>query len=447
MEQVIKYKKNEIKKHVAAIHCSSTLSLLQRKISNALLYHAYHELLRREEHEVTIKQLCNIIGYSGNNHSVIKEALKGLISVVIEWNVVDDKTGEEDWSASAILACARIKGSKCTYAYSPRMKNLLYSPSMYGKINLIVQARFKSSYGLALYENCVRFKGLPVTKWLDLSMFRRLMGVPDNKYPIFRDFKKRVLDKSVEEVNSYSDLMVTPEINKVGRNIVGIRFQLKDRERKKRFGTDLLEEERGEGKDFSNGENVLIQILKERYGLSTIQINTITQAYPEAAILEKIKMIESSSSFAAGKIANLSAYLFSALKENYQAPKSASNIIAVERKKNEIYEYKKNQDQDEEDLHQQQYSEYAVTELDKALAALPKERLDELKNNFLSTEKNQGNIVFQKMFLKNGFESRLVKINFHHFVREYYVELVPEIMSLDEFVNKAKRITCNETTE
>ena len=59
--------KHELKKHAATIHCSNTLSLLQRKISNALLYHAYQELLLKEEHEISIRQLCHLIEYSGNN--------------------------------------------------------------------------------------------------------------------------------------------------------------------------------------------------------------------------------------------------------------------------------------------------------------------------------------------------------------------------------------------
>src|SRR5579863_762050 len=80
-----KTKDHELKKHAAAIHCSNFLSLLQRKICNALLYHAYRELLLKEEHEITIKQLCKLISYQGNNHAAIKESLRGLLSIVIEW--------------------------------------------------------------------------------------------------------------------------------------------------------------------------------------------------------------------------------------------------------------------------------------------------------------------------------------------------------------------------
>ena len=146
------HKKNELKKHIATIQCAHTFSLLQRKISNALLFHAYQNLKTIEEHQITVKQLCCFIGYHGHNHAAIKTALKELIATIVEWNLFDDVTGEEDWTASSVLASVRIKGPICYYAYSPRMRELLYSPKIYAKINLIVQAKFKSSYGLALYE-------------------------------------------------------------------------------------------------------------------------------------------------------------------------------------------------------------------------------------------------------------------------------------------------------
>lgn len=424
--------KKEVKKHVATIHCSSTLGLLQRKISNALLYHAYHELSHKAEHEITIKQLCNIIGYNGNNHAVIKEALKGLISIIIEWNVVDDKTGEEDWTASAILACANIKGSKCTYAYSPRMKSLLYSPSMYGKINLIVQARFKSSYGLALYENCVRFKGLPTTKWFELAMFRRLMGVPEDTYPIFRDFKKRVLDKSIEEVNTYSDLIVTVEINRVGRKVVGIRFKLKEREKKKKLGANFLEEGGVDGIDDHVKSAPLVTILKDKYSLSMPQIKLLFDLYQEDFISAKIKVVESSASYLSGKIENLSAYLLSALKEDYQPAKSSNEILYESRKVKDQQELEKNQQLQNEVLHKRQYDEYLTNKIDETIALLDQATFEKFKIQFELVL--QDNLLVKRKFLKNGLEDKVVKIFFRKFLLETYPEKMPAMVSFHEYM-------------
>lgn len=47
-------KNRELKKHVAIIHSSNKISLLQRKISNALLFNAYDDLLTKDEHEIHV---------------------------------------------------------------------------------------------------------------------------------------------------------------------------------------------------------------------------------------------------------------------------------------------------------------------------------------------------------------------------------------------------------
>ncbi len=310
---------HEIKKHAATIHCSNTLSLLQRKISNALLYHAYKELLQKEEHEITIKELCKLIAYNGNNHAAIKDALKGLLSTVIEWNVVNDVTGTEDWTASSILASVSLRGPVCLFAYSPRMKQLLHSPTMFGKINLFIQSRFKSSYGLALYENCIRYRGLGFTKWFDMETFRKLMGVPPGIYTIFRDFKRRVLDKSVEEVNTYSDLFVEPEVWREGKQVVKVRFSMKERAKKVRLGNKTVSEEE---KESSDNDSLLMRMTRD-YGVQPEQARQIIAEYDASFIQEKMAIIEVSNNYRQGKVQNLAAYFLSALKNNYQPPKNS----------------------------------------------------------------------------------------------------------------------------
>lgn len=319
---------HELKKHAASIHCSNTLSLLQRKISNALLYHAYKELMQKEEHEITIKELCKLIAYNGNNHAVIKDALKGLLSTVIEWNVVNDVTGMEDWTASSILASVSLRGPNCLFAYSPRMKQLLHSPTMFGKINLFIQSRFKSSYGLALYENCIRYRGLGFTKWFEIDIFRKLMGVPSDKYTIFRDFKKRVLDKSVEEVNTYSDLIVVPEVWREGKQVVKVRFSMKDRAKKIRLGAKSGNVKNEQGDEIQN--DLTMRMMRD-YGLQLAQVKQVLRDYEPEFILEKMNIIEFSNNFQRGKVNNIAAYFLSALKHDYQPAKNSQAKLAEQR--------------------------------------------------------------------------------------------------------------------
>lgn len=368
----------ELKKHAATIHCSNTLSLLQRKVSNALLYHAYAELMHQEEHEISVKQLCRLIGYQGNNHAAIREALKELISTVIEWNLINDVTGTENWTASSILASVSLEGPLCYYAYSPRMKQLLHSPTMFGKIDLIIQSRFRSSYGLALYENCIRYRGLPHTKWFDMPTFKKLMGVPQGMYEIFRDFKRRVLDKAINEVNTYSDLLITADFIREKRQIVKVRFLLKERAKRLRLGAKTSA--RAQKKQSIVLNDALKNRLMAEFDMSEKQIQTIFENYDSKLIEEKIELINASQSYQKGKIKNKSAYLLSAIKHDYKTvPVNRQSIIK-----------RKQQNQEEQWLHIKQmveqlrkkYQSYKEEKVEEALGQLDKEAYQQFMDAF-----------------------------------------------------------------
>lgn len=306
----------ELKKHVAVIHSNSKISLLQRKISNGLLFHAYDNLLTKEEHEIQITTLIKLIGYDSHDHKKIKQALMDLLATVVEWNLVDgDKLDKEQvWNASSIIADASIDGSLCTYSYSGKMRKLLYHPSVYGRLNMRVQSKFQSNYGLALYENCNRYQDIGQTPWFEIYKFRKLMGVDDSKYKIFRDLKTRVIDKSVEEVNKYSSLIVEPKFKKQNRQVIGIQFSIKNR---------VVIEATAEQSDIDGRE--ISAILKNTYGLSQTQIRSTLKTYDEDYIKEKITIVEQSTSYLLGKIKNLGKYLLCALADDYQPIKRSNS--------------------------------------------------------------------------------------------------------------------------
>jgi hypothetical protein len=423
-----------LKKHAATIHCSNSLSLLQRKISNALLYHAYKELMLKEEHDITIKQLCKLIAYHGNNHAAIKDALKGLLATVIEWNLVSDVTGEEDWTASAILASVNLRGPLCKYAYSPRMKQLLHTPSMFGKINLFIQAQFKSSYGLALYENCIRYRGLPHTKWFEMDLFRKLMGVPLAKYPIFRDFKRRVLDKSVQEINTYSDIIVEAELFREARQVTKIRFILKERIKKNRLGATS---NNSTEQAASPATEELMAKLVGIYGFTTITAGELLTNFTKEFIQAKMAVVEASKNFREGRVENLSSYLLSALKNDYQPAKSSLIVAAQQsqsqsQQRHQIAALKKLAEQIKKD-----YSAYRDELISNALKQLPRDDHVILMEKFYQSAAPTIEAILK--VLRNHtresiLASPMIKESLHVFALQQLDGLSATIMTLAEFV-------------
>jgi len=417
--------RSELKKHSAIIHCTNNLTLLQRKISNALLYHAYDHLMTQEEHEISIKDLCKLISYQGHNHAVIRDALRGLLSTVIEWNVVDDSTGIEDWSASSILASVCLRGPICLYAYSPRMKKLLHSPSMFGKINLFIQSRFRSNYGLALYENCIRYRGLGVTKWFEMETFRKLMGVPDDKYIIFRDFKRRVLDKSIEEVNTYSDLIIDPEIYREGRQVKQLRFNLKERPRKTRLGTPQVT---------TDVEQQLKKILQQNFRLSSEQITNVFSEYEVDFIKAKLEIIQTSRNYQQGKVKNLAGYFLSALKNNYQSPEVQEVALTIDQYEAQLLA-------DLESNAKNIRKAWRVTRerwLDQAIDNLAEKQRESLENDFKLQAADAIKTILKlqrgKYSQDTVLRSPQLRVLFRQFVQQHHPEIIDKLISFNEFL-------------
>lgn len=219
-------RRGAVKKHVAAIHVSGKLTLLQRKLSNVLLLNAYDTLTSQARHQIDARTLCLMIGYNSNDIDTLKSALRGLAETVAEWDMLD-ADGQHEWGVSALLAYAKLKGGVCEYAYSPALAEKLHDPKVFALINLNIQRRFTSGHALALYENCYRFVRTGSTGWWTLDLFRRLMGVADSPYyDEFKHLNAKIIKPAVAEVNKTSNIVVTPELRKMGRTVTEIRFRI-----------------------------------------------------------------------------------------------------------------------------------------------------------------------------------------------------------------------------
>ena len=91
--------------------------------------------------------------------------------------------------------------------------------------------RMSSSYGARIYEILVQWKDLG-KKEIPLEQLRKLLQL-ENQYLHMSNFKKRVLDPAVKDINKNSDLWVTWTQKKTGRKVTGLIFQFGFKEEKK----------------------------------------------------------------------------------------------------------------------------------------------------------------------------------------------------------------------
>ncbi len=173
----------KVKKPVEAIQCANTFSLLQRKMYNVLLANSAGNLFPEVTHSITMRSLCSLMGYRSNDYKTIKQKFRELRRMDIEWDIINEK-GNNVWTNTSPLSLARVIEGEgiCQYEFTPSLLPFLDRPAQYAKFSLAIQAKFKSGYGLALYENCERYRNIGYSRSFDIPTFRKLMGVGETEY-------------------------------------------------------------------------------------------------------------------------------------------------------------------------------------------------------------------------------------------------------------------------
>lgn len=84
-----------------------------------------------------------------------------------------------------------------------------------------------SKYAIRLYEMLIAWREVGKTPQIELSEFRHKIGVEDAEYKDMHNFKKRVLEPAIKQINEHTDITATYEQHKRGRTISGFSFRFK----------------------------------------------------------------------------------------------------------------------------------------------------------------------------------------------------------------------------
>lgn len=377
-----------LKKHVAAIHIGGRLSLLQRKLVNALLYNAYDDLLTAREHQISASLLCEMIGFDSKNVGYLKAALKGLMETVVEFDVLEED-GKRSWEAMVLLPYAKLKDGVCTYRYERALAEKLYHPDVYSKINLSVLRDMKSAHALVLYENCYRYVDIGRTAWWDVEVFRKLMAVDSMpSYKPFKALNRNVIQPAMKEVNKLSNIQVEMETRMKGRTVTGLRFIVKPNPQLSLVG---MEEE-----DDITASPAYLALREERVS-KTLARQWVIE-YGEEYVLDKLDLAHSQA--ASGKIKSSKVgFLKSAIEEDYH---------------NENAEKKKRRAASDEAKRERAKQEAQLEKLKAALRAAEnahrKECVGRMKEAFQALSEAQREAVSDEFRL--GLSSKIFADNF-----------------------------------
>merc|ERR1712093_551015 len=97
------------------------------------------------------------------------------------------------------------------------------------KYTLEQTAQLKSLYAVRLYELLIQWREARKTPLFELETFREQLGLGVNDYKRMSDFKRRVLESSIKEINEKTDIKVSYTQEKKSTTIVGFKFVVREK--------------------------------------------------------------------------------------------------------------------------------------------------------------------------------------------------------------------------
>lgn len=465
-----KVEENQIlKKNVAAIHICN-VPLIQRKLHNVLMYLAVRskpETNQPPEYCVSMPVLIGLLGYKSKDIAYLKSNLINLSRNNVEWNLFNDNHKEIEWGTASLLASARIRGGHCYFSFPLPLERMLRNPELYAKIDLQIQRRFSSRYALALYENVIRFVNLGCTRWIKVTLLKRILGIEEEETSLEFKYLNRLLKKAIDSVNDESDLFIEVEYRREARRITAVRFLVRFKENgvsplpdpelvsevmadetsiKERpaESLSLLEQAeavpghahplgvtnaqaRGLGENHTeSSDNDLIDHLCKYLGFDCQEAEKLLAEYDTNFILEHLDKVE--MKYRQGEIRFVRPYLISTLQKATAARKAlieqeCQNREQEERQRQKEAKLARKSEENRKQL-EREYLDYRAKTLESVMQTLNGEFIEELDHSF---SESIAGTPHGTTFRRRGFESTMIRRLYDNFLVDHLVEAHPQL--------------------
>ena len=218
--------KNHVVKSNQVIEASYQLSAVEQRIVLAAISRIpkNQPITDDELYPVSVDELKQLGVHEKTAYRDLKEGINRLYERSINLSI-DDKSIKMRWVQEIqFLDSQSVIGIRFSKPILPFISNLSREFTKYALSDI---AGINSGYGIRIYELLVQYRQIGKRE-ISVESLRTMLEL-GKKYPLFADFKKRVIDTAVDQINEYSPLKVTYEQKKTGRKVTHIIFSFKEK--------------------------------------------------------------------------------------------------------------------------------------------------------------------------------------------------------------------------
>jgi hypothetical protein len=201
------------------IRQSAALTLHDRRVLNLLIEHAGPDIASDRHHRMPMARLRGPAHRGGER---VRDSIENLMKTLILIPTRDSK-GNKATTRVQLLASTTTTddednpNGEVAYSFHKEVRDIISRSDYWGRIKASVMFAFSSKYALALYEAiCLRINLKHNNQFFKPDDFRELLSVDRDLLTRFPDFKRRVLDPALTEVNALSDCNVEVEVIREG---------------------------------------------------------------------------------------------------------------------------------------------------------------------------------------------------------------------------------------
>lgn len=165
----------------------------------------------------------------GHVYQQLKEAMDALYDRSVTLYEIDEDTGHEQVSKTRWI-------SKASYVDGAGRIKIVFTPDVikyitrleteFTSYQLEKVGNMTSAYAVRIYELLAQYREIG-SRSLSLITLREALGIEPEEYKLTSNFTRKVIDASVEQINTHSDLVVKYESKKTGRAITDFVFKIK----------------------------------------------------------------------------------------------------------------------------------------------------------------------------------------------------------------------------
>lgn len=166
-------------------------------------------------------------------YQALKDACKDLFARQFSYQEIN-KRGKVENVLSRWVSEIRYIDDEATVKliFAPAIVPLITRlEEQFTKYELQQISELSSAYAVRLYELLIAWRSTGQTPVIELAEFRQKIGVLDDEYTRMGNFKDRVLNLAIAQVNEHTDIKVKCEQHKKGRNISGFSFTFKQKKK------------------------------------------------------------------------------------------------------------------------------------------------------------------------------------------------------------------------